>query len=243
MQQAEKFNFNTEFGNLAESSPTAATRPKTRFSAAEMEEIRMAAHAEGMASAQARAAQSCAQALGDCASTLTALFERFESIERQHKSDALELALLTARKIAQKALEIHPEEEIVSLVRECLDKLPHEPRIVITLCDHLKGAVESHLMEMAEERSFTGKIRIESSDDMNGADCTIEWSEGGVEKFPEGLAQTIEELVCSRLDIESPFSDQGDLFCNAKQQSPKEGSPLTETAPTSAAITSQQETP
>lgn|GEM_PF-2735390 len=239
MQQAEKYNFDTVFGDHAASSRATAPRVKKRFSPEEVEEIRLAAHADGVASEEAKAAQSCAKALGACADTLANLFEHRESIERRHKAQALELALLTARKIARKALEIHPEEEIVSLVRECLSKLPGEPRVVVTLSEQLKGSLETQLLEMAEDQSFGGKILVRDSAAMTGADCAVEWAEGGVENSSEKLAQTIEELVHSRLNMDNPCPDQGDLFSCARVESLSgEVSALDATA----THTSQQET-
>ncbi len=211
MQQAEKFHFDTVFGEGESPQPSSA-RPKTRFSVSEVEVIRNQAYADGRTSVEAKAAETCAQALSESALSLNTLFERIASAEHQFKSQAFDLALLTARKIAQQALEVHPEQEIEALVQECLTKLPHEPRIVITIATDIKDAVEPHLMQLAQNQSFTGKIHVVGSTSMSGAQCKIEWSEGGVEKTPEDLGQAIEDLVRSRLASENPTPEQGDLF-------------------------------
>ncbi len=224
MQQAEKFDFNTVFGE-SENAHASSTRTKTRFSASEVEEIRKQAYADGKASVEGQAAEACAQALSDSANALAALFERLATSEHNFKIQAFDLALLSARKIARRALELHPEQEIESLVQQCLTRLPCEPHIIITVADRLKKAVEPHLMELAQNQSFSGKIRVTGSDAITGASCKIEWSEGGVEKNPEDIGEAIEALVRSRLAAETPLSEQGDLFQIAESETTPEELP------------------
>ena len=211
MQQAEKFDFNTVFDE-GQSQAAAPSRPKMRFNASEVEEIRSQAYAEGQASVEAQAAETCAQALSATAASLNALFERLSTTEHTLRTHAFDLALLTARKMAQHALKTYPEQEIEALVQECLTKLAHEPRLTITVADHLKQAVEPRLIQLAQDQSFSGKININGSDTITDAQCTIEWSEGGIEQNPEDTGAAIEEIVQSRLAVEDPTSEQGDLF-------------------------------
>ena len=210
-ESAKKFDFGTEFQST-DGGNAALDGPKTHFTAAEAEQLRNDAFAEGEQSAVAVAAGASAQALNEIASHLSVLLSQLDAQSHQNKNEATELALLTGKKIAAEAIANYPISEIEAVVNECIEMLPHEPKLVVMVPEELREAIGSRLQELADNHGFDGKLVVKGSADMANTQCTIEWASGGLARDSAELESTIDGIAKRRLQAEGDIIDKPELF-------------------------------
>lgn len=211
-ESVKKFDFGTEFNFGNGSSDGNGSMPKTNFTAEEAEQIRTDAFAEGEQSELARAAQASTQALGDIAAQLSHLLNELDARSLQYKSQAVELALLTSRKLATAAIANHPISEIEAAVNECIEMLPQEPKLIVTVGDELLESIKPRLIEAAHSQGFEGKLVVNGQEEFTPTQCSIEWASGGLMRDMGDLQTTVEDIAHRRLQAESDVIDQPDLF-------------------------------
>jgi flagellar assembly protein FliH len=213
MSDNEKFLFDTVFnkeGDIVRASEPK--RQKRSFTPDEVEEIRQAAHAEGMASAEAEAVRQSAAALEQLAQTLGAITATAQQEIDRIQADAAQLALMIAQKLAGNALNEQPEHAIEALIVHCLQALPSEPHMVVRVDDTLSDGIRARLDPLVKRTGFEGKIMVFGEPERTRADCRIEWTDGGIERDFATAATAIEAAI--ERFITATGEPQGDLFQN-----------------------------
>ncbi len=211
-ESIKKFDFGTEFNFGNGSSDGNRTMPKTSFTVEEAEQIRADSFAEGERSALARAAEASSQALDEIGSQLSHLLNELDARSLQYKSQAAELALLTSQKLAATAIANHPISEIEAAVNECIEMLPQEPKLIVTVADKLLESIKPRLIEAAHSQGFEGKLVVNGQEEFMPTQCSIEWASGGLKRDMGDLQTTVEEIAQRRLQAESDVIDQPDLL-------------------------------
>lgn len=188
-QQPTKFNFDTVFGTKGGSQQQTAPRARSAYSADEVETIRKDTFAKGKADAQAHAATMHAAAIAAVAQRLTELVSTLDGTIETLRHESVEFALQIARQLAGTALSAHPAEEIEALVADCLHKLHREPRIVVRVPEPVAETLRADIDGLCAKHGYNGRVVVLAEPGITGADCRIEWADGGAERdFSEAFA-------------------------------------------------------
>jgi flagellar assembly protein FliH len=186
MQQSGpiKFNFDTVFG------PTGATtgaRTRSSYSSAEVDTIRREAFAQAKADAEVQAAAARTAALGAVAQGVARLFGELDARTTAMRRQSAALALQVGRKLAETALTAFPLKEVEALLADCLHKVHSEPRIVVRTSTACAESLRAEVDALCAEHGYTGRLIVVAEPLLSGADCRIEWADGGIER---DLAET-----------------------------------------------------
>jgi flagellar assembly protein FliH len=184
-QRPVKFNFDTVFGSKG--GPANGARARSSYSSDEVEVIRRDTFAQGKADSEAQAAAARAAALAVVAQELVRLLGEFDTALLAMRQESANVALQVGRKLADVALDAFPLKEVEALVAECLHKLHREPRLVVRVAAALADALRADIEALSAEHGFAGRVVIIAEDKLSGADCRIEWADGGIER---DLAET-----------------------------------------------------
>ena len=95
------------------------------------------------------------------------------------KQEAAQLAMVIAGKLAPALLQSQPLYEIRSLITECLELVPNEPRIVVRINESLVEYLAEDIDQLAVRGGFQGSVVLLGEADLTNADCRVEWADGG----------------------------------------------------------------
>ena len=187
-----KFNFDNVFGSKGPAAP-AAPRTRSSYSAAEVETIRGEMLAQGKSDTEAVAAAARAAALGAIAHGLTAIIGQMDATASALREESAGLALEVGRKLANAALSALPAKEVEALVADCLHRLHREPRLVVRASADCAEALRQDIEALCQEHGYAGRVIIMAESALSGADCRVEWADGGVERDLTIATTAIEE--------------------------------------------------
>ena len=191
--QPTKFNFDNVFGTKGGATPTAAPRARSTFSAAEVETIRQEMFLQGKGDAEALSAALRAQTLGAIAQSLTIVVSQFDAAVVAMRQESAALALAVGRKLAETALAAFPMTEVEALVADCLHKLHNEPRLVIRVPADCADPIRADIDALCTQHGFDGRVIIIAEPALAGADCRVEWANGGIERDLASTFASIEQ--------------------------------------------------
>jgi flagellar assembly protein FliH len=194
MSGAQRFTFDREFGRDGTRSKKAVPLKHT-LSQDELQAIKAEAFAEGTKAAEAEAAKQAA-------ARLDALCNGLDEAMRPARAEAIKLAYLIARKLAQTLVEARPQAEIEALIGQCLEDQRSEPNIVIRVQDRVLDAVKAEAAKLSKERSFTGRVLVIGEPQIAAGDCTIEWANGGLERDFKKQLSAVDEIIRTYLHAE-----------------------------------------
>jgi flagellar assembly protein FliH len=207
-----KFLFDDEFGSDGRAKRTKLTvsEHETLLVGAQEESFRQgfaAAQAEMTASDQHRialAAEKIADAMEMIAHQMVTLEQRLEA-------EAVEVALSAARKLAPALIEREPLAEIEQLVADVFGQLRSAPHVAVRLPETLIDGASAHLMKLAQERGYAGRLVLLPDPDLGPDDCKIEWADGGVVRDRAGIESRIGEAVNRYLGRKERKANNPDL--------------------------------
>jgi len=192
--QPVKFAFATRF----EAPPGSQGRAEL-FDRQQVEQIRAevweAAFKEGAQRERASTERKESEALAALAQALKLAAQANQAAENAACALAARLALGIARKLAGALLERAPEAEIESFVGSCLARLMGEPRAVVRLPAALFDRVASRIDQVAAQSGFAGRVVLVGDEALKGADCRVEWADGGAERACDEVWSDIDALV------------------------------------------------
>jgi flagellar assembly protein FliH len=176
-----KYLFDLDFaaGTDPADRPVAPAEHAIKLAEAESKGFRdgfAAAEAEGTAVAARRTAVAFEQ-IGDA---LDRLARGLAAIEERLETEAVELAVAVARKLAPELVMREPMAEIVALVTECLRQLSAAPHVVVRVNDAELESARTRLEDIARNRGFEGRLVVIAEPEIASADCRIEWADGGI---------------------------------------------------------------
>ncbi|WP_187278126.1 FliH/SctL family protein [Methylobacterium sp. WL7] len=176
-QIATPFLFETDFR-----SPRPSAAAQRAAEAAARAEVK--AHArgiqEGLVQAESQIQGRLAAALNHLAEAATALLARADAHEAEREAQAVEVAVLIARKVAGEALDAAPLASIGEAARAALQHLRGVPHLVVRVHDGLVEEAETLVKRLARERGYEGRLVVLGDPDMHAGDARIEWADGGI---------------------------------------------------------------
>jgi flagellar assembly protein FliH len=149
----------------------------------------------GQAQARGEAEQRIAAALGVIAEGLSRLDQSLGGIEARLETEAVEVAVAVAAKLAPELIAREPFAEISALANECFHQLVTAPHIVIHIGPEIYDAAKDKLEEIARAKGFEGRLVVLSDDAMAAGDCRIEWADGGVNRDQAATLSAIDDVV------------------------------------------------
>jgi flagellar assembly protein FliH len=176
-----KYLFDLDFGAGANAAgkPLAPSEYASKLAEAESKAFRdgfAAAEKEAVAAAERRTAVAFEQ-IGDA---LGRLARGLAAVESRLETEAAELAVAVARKLAPELVLRQPFAEIAALATECLKQLASAPHVVVRVNDALHETACAQLEEIARTRGFEGRLVVIAEPEIAVGDCRIEWADGGV---------------------------------------------------------------
>jgi flagellar assembly protein FliH len=151
--------------------------------------------AAGQAQAKTEAEERVASALGLIADSLERLHRALAGIETRLETEAVEVAVAVAGKLAPELIAREPFAEISALATECFRHLVATPHVVVRIGADIYDTAKHKLEEIAKARGFEGRLAVHSETAMAPGDCRIEWADGGVVRDRDAIHATIDDVV------------------------------------------------
>ena len=211
MSMSEKFLFDTSFEapDLGGDAVRPVRKPPPpKFDEEDLERARAEGHAAGKEIGAQEAMRSIEQQISQAVDAITAQMSglaqaQVESHERQGR-ETLEVALTVVRKIFPGLAGRNGLAEVESVIRDCLERLRDEPRIVIRVADAVLDQVEARVGDLAARAGFEGKIVYLAQDGLNPGDVRVEWADGGAERDSERLWREIDQITARVASPDTP---------------------------------------
>ncbi len=194
MASPAKFLFNDDFAApVRERAATAAEI------AQKVTEAEARAHRNGydtaLREAKVESDRRSAQALQEIGVAIKGIAARFSNIESRMETEAVDVAVAVARKLAGELIAREPLGEVTALVADCFAQLVSTPHIVVRINDQLYEAAHARIEALAKQTGFAGRLIILAEPNIKTGDCRIEWADGGVVLEHAAIEAKIDELV------------------------------------------------
>jgi flagellar assembly protein FliH len=196
MAAPAKFLFDTDFSAPDRIRERAATPAEVaqKIAAAEARAYRDG-HDAAQREAKVESDRRAAQALQEIGVTIKAIAARFSGIETRMETEAVDVAVAVARKLAGELVAREPLGEITALVSDCFAQLVSTPHLVVRINDQLYEAAHARIEALAKQSGFSGRLIILAEPEIKTGDCRIEWADGGVVLERATIEAKIGELV------------------------------------------------
>src|SRR4051812_13399994 len=190
-----KFLFNDDFAHATPGKAAVALAEH----AAKLKDAEAVGYARGFAAAKeeakAQAEHRTAAALERIGAALAALNTGLPSVEARLESEAVEVALAVARKLAPALVAREPFAEISAVAKECFQHLVAAPHVVVRVHDSLQAIANKHLDDIMRSSGFAGRLVVLAEPDIAPGDCRIEWADGGISRDSTGAGKAIDDVV------------------------------------------------
>ncbi|MBI3704498.1 MAG: flagellar assembly protein FliH [Rhizobiales bacterium] len=193
MKSTAKYMFDEDFATGEKPTMTVVEAERRRADAEAQ------AHRKGFAAGQAQvqneAAQRAAAALTRIADSLQRLDRALTGIETRLETEAVEVAVAVAAKLAPQLIAREPFAEISALATECFHQQVTTPHIVVRIGADIYETAKEKLEEIARARGFEGRLAVTPDPAMAPGDCSIEWTDGGVNRDYAATLSAIDDVV------------------------------------------------
>jgi flagellar assembly protein FliH len=210
MTELRKFGFDAVFD--AEGDVVVNTPPrKAFFSAAEVEQARAEAAAEGRRAALHSSEQMMAASLGDISRQIAQAMTALAKLAHDHRVASAELALAAARKIADAALERFPDAAAKAALEALSREIESYPRLLVRASEAAAAQIQQTLDRAAEAAGYAGQVTVRADPTLAGAAFIFEWGEGRAAFDPQQAAQRVAEALDAALAAEGLHGEPLDL--------------------------------
>ena len=149
----------------------------------------------GQAQARTEAAESMARALNQIADSMARLNAALTGIEARLETEAVQVAVAVAGKLAPELVAREPLAEMAALAGEAFRQLVTTPQISVHIGTDIFDAAKDKLEEIARLRGFEGRLSVQPDAAIARGDCRIEWADGGVNRDTEATLAAIDDVV------------------------------------------------
>jgi len=195
MATPAKFLFDQDFASKAEVKPTIPLGQH----AAELEEADASGYRRGFAAAKAEilaeAEQRSAAALERVAAKLEETARGLSGVEARLETEAVDVAVAVAKKLAAALIEREPLAEIAALAMDCFRHLVTAPHVVVRVSEAQHGSAAKPIEELVRARGLACHLVVLAEPEMQAGDCRIEWADGGVNRDRRAIEAVIDEAV------------------------------------------------
>jgi flagellar assembly protein FliH len=193
MKATAKYLFDEDFATGEKPTITVVEAERRRVDAES--QAHRKGFAAGQAQAQGEASQRIAAALTVIADGLDRISRALAGIEARLETEAVEVAVAVAGKLAPELIAREPFAEISALATECFRHLVTTPHIVVRIGADIYETAKTKLEEIARARGFEGRLAVISDEAMRPGDCRIEWADGGLIRDEAATLTMINDVV------------------------------------------------
>lgn len=193
------FGFDTVFDGDRVIAPV---RPKTAFSAEEVEAARAAGHAEGQRCAVARAEAEAAAAVSEATRAIRAGLAALTALAHEHRSASAELALACGRAVAGAALDAFPEAAVTAALAALAREIEAQPRLLVRAPPAGAERLAAALERAAEQAGFAGQLVVKPDPALAPAAFQFDWGEGRARFDPAAASDRMGEALAAALAAE-----------------------------------------
>jgi flagellar assembly protein FliH len=190
--------------------------------ALKLAEVETAAHGKGYADAQSDAKVEADRRMADTleriAVSLAKANDALQAIETRLESEAVEVAVAVARKLAPALTAREPFAEISALASECFRELVAAPHIAVRVNDALYPSAREKLEEIARAKSFQGRLVVLAEPDIAAGDCRIEWADGGISRDSAAADAAIGAAVASYVSARRNLADTTEMLRRSENE-------------------------
>lgn len=204
MASAMKFLFDNSFDAAEHPAGPAPVAAPKHYTEEDLVAARDEGFAQGEAAARAAAMVSIEQA---SAKTLAAIgvqlnnaSQDIERIRAQILKESLKLVSAAIGKIVPTMARHNALAEIERLIRDCLQAIYDEPRVVVRAHDRVIAALQDRVNSLASSSGFHGKIMLFPDEQLNETDCRVEWADGGAERNLDDMWSQIDTALQRMMD-------------------------------------------
>ena len=160
MKPAAKFMFDEDFAGGEK--PTITLVEHERRSA----DVEAVAHRKGFEAGQTQArleaGERIAVALTLISDSMARLHGALTGIEAQLETEAVQVAVAVASKLAPELVAREPLTEISALASECFRQLVTTPQIAVHIGSEIFDATKEKLEDIARQRGFDGRLTVQA---------------------------------------------------------------------------------
>src|SRR6185312_6680222 len=178
MKATAKYLFDEDFASGEKPTITLVEHERRRADA-ESQAYRNGFTA-GHEQAQQEDSKRIADALAAIADRLGRLDGELAAIETRHETEAVEVAVAVATKLAPALIAREPFTEISALATECFHHLVSTPLVTVRIAANIHEAAKEKIEEIARTRGFDGRLAIIADENLAPGDCRVEWVDGGI---------------------------------------------------------------
>lgn len=196
VKNVRKFTFDTEFrGTQDVFQETARARQRKSLTQDEIEQMCAAARQDGVTSGEVRAAEKTAAAVEVLGRNVRDLLGKYHNEIESVRQEAVQCALVVARKLARGALESCPEAEVEEALRAAISEAVREPKLVLRASAAVVDVFADRLDEIAQSAGYGGQLVAMADPGLSGPDCRVEWPGGGIEHNLEAVEAAIADII------------------------------------------------
>lgn len=193
MKATAKYLFDEDFAAGAKPTITLVEHERRRADA-ESQAYRKGFTA-GQEQAHEEATKRMADALSVIADGLGQLDGALTAIETRLETEAVEVAVAVAAKLAPALIAREPFAEIAALATECFHHLVSTPLVTVRVAPDVHDTAKVKIEDIARARGFEGRLAVISDESLAPGDCRVEWSDGGITRDHAAAASAIDETV------------------------------------------------
>ncbi|MFW0776679.1 MAG: FliH/SctL family protein [Rickettsiales bacterium] len=153
-------------------------------------------------------------------SSIAPLLNDYRAMQQQMREDMPKVALAISKKVAGDALESNAESMISGVALACVEAMIGEPKLSITVHSSVADTLEKKLTELASRVADSAQFTVGRDENMNIADCRMEWKYGAMERHTGQLWEQVEKVVESMVTSAQRETDTN--MEQLEQQLPKE---------------------
>lgn len=185
---AKPFLFETDFRS---GRPSAEARRAADLAAQAEAEAHARGLQEGRVQAEAQVQGRLADAMTRLALAAAGLLAEADARDAEREAQAVEVAVLIARKVAGDALDAAPLAGIGEAARAALQHLRGVPHLVVRVHDSLVEQAETLVKRLARERGYEGRLVVLGDPELPAGDARIEWADGGIVRDRARIAAAV----------------------------------------------------
>ena len=193
MKATAKYLFDVDFA-AGEKPTITMVEHERRRADAESQAYRQGFNA-GEQQAHQEASKRMADALSVIADGLGRLDSALTAIETRLETEAVEVAVAVAAKLAPALIAREPFAEIAALATECFHHLVSTPLVTVRIAADIHETAKGQNEEIARSNGFDGRLAVMSDESLAPGDCRIEWADGGIIRESTATASAIDETV------------------------------------------------
>jgi flagellar assembly protein FliH len=143
----------------------------------------------------AEAEQLSAAAMEHIAKSLEDVMRGLSGVEARLETEAVDVAVAVAKKLAAALIEREPLAEISALAMDCFRHLVTAPHVVVRVNDAQHASVGKAIEEMVRARGLASHLVVLAEPEIQTGDCRIEWADGGINRDRSATEAAIDEAV------------------------------------------------